>query len=53
MGDDPVRIGIRADVIADMAGPGQFDDGGAGEVNRLGADLVRLGLAGAKWAHGQ
>ena len=53
MGDDPVRVGVRTDVLADMAGPGQFGGGGAGEVDRLDADLVRLRLAGSKWAHVQ
>jgi hypothetical protein len=53
VGDDPVRFGVRADVIAYLAGARQFGGGGTGEVNRLYADLVGLRPAGSKWAHGQ
>jgi len=51
--DDPVGFGVRADMIADIAGARQVNGGGAGEVDRLDADLVRLRLADAQWAHGQ
>jgi hypothetical protein len=53
VGDDPVRISVRADMITNVAGSRQFDGGGSGKVDRLGADLIRLRPAGAKWAHGQ
>ena len=49
----PVRLGVRTDVLADIAGPRHFDGGGAGKLDRLGTDLVRLSVTRAKWAHGQ
>jgi len=48
-----VRLGVRADVLTDLTVPRYLDGGGAGEVNRLGTDLVRLRPARAKWAHGR
>ena len=46
-------VGDILPTAADVSGARQFDGGGAGEVDRLDTDLVRLSLAGAKWAHGQ
>ncbi len=53
MGNDPVPFGVRADVLADLAGPGHLRSCGAGEVNGLDTNLVRLSWAGSNWAHVQ
>jgi len=53
VGDYPVLLGVHAEVLADIVRPSHFGGSGAGEVNRLGTDLVRLRLARASWAHGQ
>ena len=51
MGDDPLRIGRRAQVVADGRRPRQLVGGTARQVHGLRADLIRF--PGPKWAHVQ
>ena len=53
MGNDPVRFGVHTDVLTDLAGPGHLHSGGAGKVDGLDTNLVRLSRAGSNWAHVQ
>ena len=53
MGNDTVPVGVRTNVLTDLAGPGHLRSGGAGEVHGLDTNLVRLSWAGSNWAHVQ
>jgi hypothetical protein len=53
VGNDPVPVGVRTNVLADLAGPGHLFSGGARKVHGLNEDLVRLSWACSNWAHVQ